>query len=197
MILNKHFPTIIGTEMNSNHNNIKDKLIKKCYDLKNNIEKGGEDWISQSTYNTIGKYNLFFDSAFTQLNQHIITCVKDYCKALYIRDDCIDYKPVEAWFNIYKKGDYQEFHHHNDSMISVVYFLKSNVNSAKIFFKSRHLDMIQPIYTKNTSDTFTRVSYIPEPGLTLIFRSDLEHSVEPHNDDEERISIAYNFRKKW
>jgi uncharacterized protein (TIGR02466 family) len=196
MILNKHFPSIIGTEMNSNHKNIQDKLIDRCYNLKNNIKKGGEEWLSQSTYNTIGKYNIFFDSKFLQLNQFIITSVKNYCKLLNIKENSIDYTPTDAWFNIYKKGDYQEYHSHNDSLISVVYFLKANINSAKIFFKNRYLDMIQPIYNHYTPDTFERVTYTPEPGLALIFRSHLEHSVEKHNDKEERISVAYNFKKK-
>ena len=80
MILNKHFPSIIGTEMNSNHKNIQDKLVDRCHSIKNNIKKGGEEWLSQSTYNTIGNYNIFFDSKFLQLNQFIITSVKSYCK---------------------------------------------------------------------------------------------------------------------
>ena len=41
MILNKVFPTIIGTDVNSLHNSIQDKVVSRCYDLKKNVDSGG------------------------------------------------------------------------------------------------------------------------------------------------------------
>ena len=194
MILSKYFPTIIGTAINSNHKIIRDDIIKKCYNLKNNVPSGGDNWISNSTYNTIGKHEIFSDPLFLSINDFVVQEVKEYCKLLNIKEDFIDYKPNDSWFNIYNKGDYQEYHHHANSVLSVVYFLKTSKNPAKIYFKNPHVDMRPPLYNQYTPDTFERIYFEPIEGMMLIFRSHLEHSVEKQIDEEDRISIAYNFR---
>ncbi len=193
MILNKYFPTIIGTAINPNHNSVREDIIKKCHDLKNNVASGGENWISNSTYNTIGTHDVFSEPMFSPINDFVIQEVKQYCELLDIRKDFINYKPIDSWFNIYDKGDYQEFHHHNNSVLSVVYFLKTSKNSAKIHFKNPYIDMKAPLYNQYTSDTFERIYFEPVEGLMLIFRGHLEHCVEKQIDEENRISIAYNF----
>jgi len=194
MILNKFFPTIIGTAVNPNNSDVQKDIVKKCYDLKNNVPSGGENWVSNSTYNTIGNHDVFSDPMFSSINDFVVHEVKEYCKLLKIKEDFIDYKPIDSWFNIYNKGDYQEYHHHANSVLSVVYFLKTTENPAKIYFKNPYTDMIPPIYNNFTPDTFERVHYEPVDGMVLIFRSHLEHCVEKQIDEENRISIAYNFR---
>ena len=103
---------------------------------------------------------------------------------------------TDAWCVKYQKGDYQEYHHHGGSMISVVYFLKVDEDSAKIYFKQPFIDMIEPRYKQFRDDTYQTVFYTPQPGMILIFRSYLEHCVEKHDNDSERITLSYNFRKK-
>ena len=56
--------------------------------------------------------------------------------------------------------------------------------------------MIEPRYKQFRDDTFQTVFYTPQPGMILIFRSYLEHCVEKHDSDSERITLSYNFRKK-
>ena len=58
------------------------------------------------------------------------------------------------------------------------------------------LDMIPPNYIEYTEDTYERMYITPQAGMLLVFRSHLEHSVEQHEDDDKRISMAYNFKKK-
>ena len=196
MILNKFFPSIIGADVNKNHDKIQQKIVERCYDLKNKVNSGGDNWISSDTYNTLGKYDLFSDYKFLSINDYVINRVKNYCEQLQFQKDFLDYKPVSSWFNIYQKGDYQEYHHHAHSVLSVVYFLKVGKNPANIYFKSPHLDMISPRYENYKPETYERVNFKPQPGMILIFRSHLEHSVEKQIDNEDRISIAYNFRSK-
>jgi|TARA_R100000388_G_C7224436_1_gene150939 quercetin dioxygenase-like cupin family protein len=35
----------------------------------------------------------------------------------------------------------------------------------------------------------------PEKGKIIIFPDDVEHRVNAHGDDEERITLAFNYRK--
>ena len=43
---------IIGFVDNTEHKNFKNKLIKKCVNIKKQIKSGGDNWISNKTYNT-------------------------------------------------------------------------------------------------------------------------------------------------
>lgn len=190
--IQKVFPTLIATTINPNHSLIEEKLIKECFKIKKNIVSGGEDWVSNKTYNTLGKHNIFFDKKFNQLNTFVLDSVNNFCDNLDINKKHISVEP-DSWFNIYNEGDYQEYHRHPQSIISVVYFLKSNKDSAKIYFKSPVVDMMPPIYNKYTFDTFERIHFEPVPGLLLIFRSYLEHCVEKQKSKEKRITLAYNF----
>ena len=72
----------------------------------------------------------------------------------------------------------------------------NKIGGAKIYFKQPFIDMIEPRYKQFRDDTFQTVFYTPQPGMILIFRSYLEHCVEKHDSDSERITLSYNFRKK-
>jgi len=96
-----------------------------------------------------------------------------------------------AFFNIYKKHDYQETHDHAGSIISCIYFLKSNEKSSRVFFKSRMYDNIEH---DSSNPPTGNVWFESQPGKLLIFRSYVQHFVEQHLDEEERISLAYNFK---
>ena len=194
MILNKFFPTIIGSDINSSHNSIQEGVVNRCYDLKKSVESGGENWLSNDTYNTLDKHDVFTDAKFSDINDFVVSRVKNYCTQLHMKQGFMNYKPVDSWFNIYQKGDYQEYHHHANSILSVVYFLKVGKNPANIYFKNPYVDMMSVQYDNYTPDTYERINYEPQPGMILIFRSHLEHSVKKQIDDEDRISISYNFR---
>jgi uncharacterized protein (TIGR02466 family) len=196
MILHRYFPTIIGVDINPDHRIIQSKAIDRCFELREKISRGGQDWISKSTYNTLSRYNIFSDSVFEPINNFVVQSVKNYFNELEIDLNCLVEEPVDAWFNIYQKGDYQEYHIHGESIVSVVYFLKADENSAKIYFKQPFSDMLKPKYRKLRKDTVSTIFYTPQPGMILTFRSFLEHCVEKHDSDSERITLSYNFRRK-
>ena len=61
MQLHRLFPKVLGTFYNENHEEEKKKLIDCCYNIKKVTKSGGDDWISNSTYNTGGTKNLYDD----------------------------------------------------------------------------------------------------------------------------------------
>ena len=188
-----YFASFIGYAINPLHNKIEKKLIKKCFSVKEKTKKGGDAWVSKNTYNTLSTYNLCKDKDFLPIQNFIIKEVINYCKKLKIDISKLKTKPEYGWFNIYEKYNYQEYHCHGDSMLSVVYFLKCNEKSARIFFKSPVNEMSKIYYKDAEPLTFKYVNIVPKPGLLIIFDSSLQHSVEQHMDDEPRISLAYNF----
>ena len=194
MKINKFFPTIIATATNENHSNIDKKLIDKCYSLQKEIKSGGENWMSKNTYNTSYTYNIWNDEDFKVLNNWVLEQVKEYSKQLnYISEYTCD----SAWFNIYKKYDYQEKHEHSPSTFSCIYYLKADPEtSAKTWFYSKNIDGLEPQTNIKNMDTSSNITCPSIAGELIIFRSNIEHSVERQETDKERISIAYNFKIK-
>ena len=61
LIIEQFFPIHIGYANNPFHNELEKQLIDHCLNLKNTVKKGGHGWISDSTYNTCGTYNILED----------------------------------------------------------------------------------------------------------------------------------------
>ena len=99
-----------------------------------------------------------------------------------------------SWFNIYKKGDYQEYHYHANSYFSAIFVLQTPKPSPTIVFENPLTDML-PLKNLDVceinAETFN-VNGMDENCL-LIFRSHLRHMVHPLQHEGERISIALNF----
>jgi len=185
LIIEQFFPIHVGYANNPFHDELEKQLIDHCLNLKNTVKKGGHGWISDSTYNTCGTYNILEDKKFERLNNWVHENVESFADSLNFR---IKPKCSEGWFNIYKKYDYQEYHCHKPYIISCTYFLKSNMDKpSKIFFKN---DRELLSYSRNLQSD---VWHKPEPGKLVIFGSYVEHAVEQNKSDDLRIALAYNY----
>jgi len=84
-----------------------------------------------------------------------------------------------SWFNIYHKEFFQEYHMHQDPVsrfiCGIVYLTDST--------------SVTQFYMHNT------IPIKPEKGKIIIFPDDVEHRVNAHGDNEERITLAFNYRK--
>ena len=123
-------------------------------------------------------------------------------RALQITKDCIeDYYGsskegqlhlVAAWANINSAGNWNAPHSHLPCQWSGCFYVKideagGQINDGNIVF----LDPLPlgPQFRKSSNAVMR-----PKTGMMLIFPSYLMHMVEPHNNDEDRISIAFNFQ---
>ena len=162
-------------------------LIKESYLIEKKYNLGGNNWYdSNKIYNTCGTYNLYNNKKFKNILLWIETCVKEYCDRLQIYSNIYE---KNAWLNIYKKHQGQEYHDHHVYDISAIFFLKGSINSAKVLFTDFNEKSKLPV--KNFIDvnsTVWKVSFTE--GTLIVFRSDLIHSVEQHMVDEDRISIS-------
>ena len=69
MNIDRFFPTVVATDMNPNHNEYANLLIEKCLHTSKNIDSGGKNWISNSTYNTLNTYNISKVKEFKNVNK--------------------------------------------------------------------------------------------------------------------------------
>ncbi len=110
-----------------------------------------------------------------QLKFNILSHIDNY---MFQTGNFFDGYIYNSWINIYEKNYYQEFHDHiheiYKSISGVVYLTEKNSN---IIFDSEH--------TK---------SFVPQFSDIIIFEDDMLHRVKS-NEEELRISLAFNYRK--
>ncbi len=190
------FPTSVGVEWFEDHHKYEEYLTKRCFELEKEISIG-TPWLQNNTYNTMGSYDISKDYDFDPITDFVNDKVKKYCEALGWSLNSLNPSPRYPWFNIYRKGDYQDYHYHSNTLFSAVYFLSANPTiGAKLFIKSPITDCLAPAIAKHQWDNDDRVFYAPDPGKLIIMRGYVEHAVEQHGDDQPRISLVYNYRLK-
>jgi len=105
------------------------------------------------------------------------------------------------WYNIYKKGQWQEVHNHAANpyaYFSAVHFLKFDPevhtsiimsNSNRIFLETYSLGR------KSNLNYWDLMHYVNvEEGDIIIFPSTLEHFVKPQTTNDSRVTVSFNIR---
>jgi len=105
-----------------------------------------------------------------------------------------NYTCGNSWFNIYKKGDYQEYHYHSNSHFSAIFVLQTPEPCPVVTFENPLPDML-PLKNLEICDINAETYHVKDmkENCLLVFRSYLRHMVSPLQKDGERISIAFNF----
>lgn len=186
------FPVAIYQEMDlfSHEQNLQWK--EYALSIENKISSGGDEW-EGGTYTTHStSYELSNDPVFSPLVNSITGHVNNFA---VLHNSDYNYRCLGAWLNISTKENFQEFHTHNDSTISAVYYICASKNSGKIVFEDpKEPDMLPLRNIKDRNHlSFIKVGYQPQEGMLLIFRSYLRHMVLRNLDDDVRISVALNF----
>ena len=191
MQLHRLFPRVLGTFYNENDEEAKKELIDCCYNIKKVTKSGGDDWISNSTYNTVGTRNLYDEPTFKNLLIQIDNSIIEYCNSLNFVSNIIH---KDSWFNIYEKGDYQEYHNHIESDVSCIYYLKGDEGSANTIFADFEYSKHQVDVTKRTLDNSGVFKTDFKEGVLVVFKSDMLHCVTKHELMSDRITIANNYK---
>lgn len=189
--LNRLFPKVVGVYVFDDHCKYVDKLVSKCDEIQNkNVAVGGENWISQSVYNTENTYDVNEDKDFEPIVNFIRECAGDYFKELNYSGTLTH---TNTFFNIYNKYDYQDWHDHPGTSFSGVYCLSGDKGCADIHFTDFNgkVEINVKEFTTDNSTTW-KEEFIG--GKFIIFRSDLLHCVNRHELDTKRYSLATNFK---
>ena len=168
-----------------------DILRQHCLSIQKNTPTGGAEWLG-ATYNTHQTHDLSTDIEFGPVLDAVTHHVHEFAK---LHNCNMTYYNSYAWMNIAEGTAWQEFHTHNNNIFSAVYYVDAPEGSGKIIFEDPKEPDMMPLKTTGNKNhlRYTRLSYTPEPGTLLIFRSYLRHCVEPGTNKTPRISIAMNF----
>ncbi len=181
----------LGISVNEDYKKTQKKFIKYSNQIKNKNKKGGKNWESK-LYNTFGTHSIHSDEKFADINKFIFSEVTEFSKKIgygHLGVAC-----SESWLNVYDKYDYQENHDHIGSNISAVYILQGSDKTGTINFKNPAPSKETYLFNPENQYTFSTMCIKTQPGLLVIFDSNLIHSVSQNLSNEKRISLAYNFK---
>lgn len=99
---------------------------------------------------------------------------------------------MEAWANVHDKGGFNQPHIHREAILSGSFYLTVPQGSGAIVFHDPRPSTLYSRAWGKGVNRWEKLTIKPRAGMLLIFPNWLEHSVEPHEADEPRCSIAMN-----
>ena len=189
------FPSIVVRTICEDFSSIQDDIIDWCYSVKENnpgrkvSNKGG--W--QSIAYLEGEEN-------SKVKDYLLGKIAESLQQLLSPEKCQGFRVSSVWININGKNAYNEMHDHPNCNLSGVFWIKTPKDSGRFTFENPNafaqsyvidgtLDEVQQTFNNQS-----KLSYDPLEGHIIIFPSNLRHSVEVNQSDEDRISISFNIR---
>jgi uncharacterized protein (TIGR02466 family) len=190
MILNQHnvFPTVIFTAKIDDYENINKRLLHKIDNLPEN-EKISKLYGWQTDIN-IHKTWLEFNDLWHKLNSIVDHIQQHLC---FTPDTWM----TSAWCQMYQYKQRMEKHTHPNCFYSAAYYVKCQHGSGRINFHDTRPNNSVVTFPLTAPNEFSSgmFSITPDPGLAVFFPSWSPHSVEANDDDDTRVSLAFNWMK--
>ena len=179
------FPSVIWSGMLNGVDN--DKIETFAYDRKN-LDKGVQisNYIGWQSNSVKQGDNEEFDQLVNAITEQVNFCAAQAeMPALQIQN---------IWMNINTPGAYNTLHNHAGSVLSGVYYVKSDPSQGNIMFERNDgAEYFLPPIEKPNYFTSTATSYKAMTGAIYVFPGLLKHSVQPNLTKEDRLSISFNY----
>jgi len=178
------FPTFVV--YNDNDDIINDSTVNFARELvKKNLDKP----FHSPCYSTVNKLGNALDyKDVSIIKERIVFCLGAYLQRSKIKKENLKFSC--SWVNLYEQHGYQDLHNHNGSMISGVFYLKSDGNKDLIFQSPSHFfQPYTPEYEEENLENCCNVEYESKVGRCFIFPSHLMHRTLPATS--ERISLSF------
>jgi uncharacterized protein (TIGR02466 family) len=188
------FPTVVQTTDIENAAALNEKLLEGVAALKEQIPNTKPDDWACTVYTTLhSEIDLFSIDPFSELKSIALREVSRYTDTMHMHAPLPNLRVLDAWINIYGKGDSQEMHIHQNSVFSGIYYIQAPEGCSAVMFRSTDADtMMDPPKTAVDEINSTDVMVPAVAGQMIIFRSYLRHSVLANMTETPRISLAFN-----
>ena len=194
------FPTLIHITNIPNFENIKDDLVKYCYEQRKKDPEGRR--ISNAGgWQSVMKYGDFDNIIISNLKEALGGYFMNDSKRII--DPKFGLESGGVWININGKGSYNTEHNHPKCDLAGVLWIKVPkpheesgnlvLNNPDLFTRFQELE----VYTNEVQEEFSQVGVLPvEPveGRIVMFPASLKHRVDENMLDEDRISVSFNLK---
>lgn len=187
------FPAIVVRTICEDFSSIQNDIIDWCYSVKET--NPGHIVSNKGGWQSTGYFN---GEEFSKVKDYLLEKIAESLQQLLSPEKCQGFRVGRIWVNVNSKNAYNEMHDHPNCNLSGVLWVKSPEGSGRFKFENPNafeqsyvidgtLDEIQQEFNNQST-----LSYDSLEGHMLVFPSNLRHSVEINQSDEDRISIAFN-----
>lgn len=157
---------------------------------KTKTQSGGHSLVGDNSWHSDSNLTSL-EYEWSKLLKQVIhnNCV-EYLKAIGVQIDTELKSNIACWAMVMRDDAYSQVHSHPGADLSGVYYVKvpQKEQGNLCFLDPRPGAKNNRIFQKDTKMIFN-----PKEGTGLIFPSWVDHYTEPHNTNETRISISFNF----
>jgi uncharacterized protein (TIGR02466 family) len=128
----------------------------------------------------------------TEIRNFIEDSMLEYFKVIHSPKFDVSLYITQSWANYTEQGQYHHKHSHQNSLVSGVFYPQANREVDKIYFYKDGYEQIK--ITASEYNHYNSESWWYEVGAgdLILFPSSLTHMVQTKEDDNTRISIAFN-----
>ena len=128
----------------------------------------------------------------TELREFIEDSMLEYFKSIHAPKFDVSLYMTQSWANYTQKGQFHHKHSHTNSLVSGVFYPQANKKVDKIYFYKEGYERIKiPAVEFNPYNSESWWFEVGSGDL-ILFPSHLMHMVQTKEDDNTRISIAFN-----
>jgi uncharacterized protein (TIGR02466 family) len=141
---------------------------------------------------------LLDDPKCLEIRNKILNAFDDYAYNLLKIKPEVEFYITTSWAIKFLPGGSTQAHTHSNSLFSGVLYLKAAEETGQISFHkyAKYLDVSSPTlslgFTEWNIFNSDKWSITPHENQIIIFPSNVVHSVEINNSNDDRISIAFN-----
>jgi uncharacterized protein (TIGR02466 family) len=176
------------TPVYENHIPVQSKWIDFAEDCKY------ERMFSQNGDYTTDKYIL---NSILDLKKELLFHTNLFAEK-YLKVKNIEFYFLNSWIVKHYPKDFAQSHFHSNSLLSGVYYLKTEKSSGDIKFIKKYDEQkifptsITPDYNEYNYTNSDKINFSPKEGTVFIFPSSLMHEVTKNNSNNVRYSLAFN-----
>ena len=197
----QHWPTFIGEFYNSEHDEVKKKLLDYFEDYKKKqptSRKGGENFnLYESRYNLHQESNEDLQKIFQFISRGVFSVFQQASKTYILeRGSEKKYRIIikDSWFITYENGGFVAPHTHDNCSWSCVYYVQSGEDSSErngaTFLESPSSRLSSDIGSESFQHSLKE--FKPIEGKLIVWPSYIVHGSYPHVGKVKKTIISAN-----
>ena len=148
-----------------------------------------EGKLSTDNYQSVNS-DILSDEKLHRVRDFIQNCLLEY--VIRIQSSNQKLSITQSWVNKTETGKFHRLHHHPNSIVSGIFYLKAEQDAPPVKFQrpdTLPFQFAKDFHNEFNSDTYF---YDATPGTLLLFPSNIPHVVEQNNSEKDRVSISFN-----